>query len=202
MGIGRVVIFEGPDGAGKTSLIDGFAGSEEKNTQFKVVSFPGKVPGSIGGLVYDIHHDKNVIKGSTLNPLTVQGLHLAAHYEQIFSQIQPAVNEGINVLVDRYWWSTYAYGRLSCDKEMAIALIECERLIWDRLFDPVIVYVDRKKSLKNELSDENYKKVRSFYEEIISFEEKRGQKIIRIENDGSIEKCLIEVKNKLKEELQ
>lgn len=45
-----------------------------------------------------------------LDPLARQFLHLASHAHSVKTLIKPALKEGTPVILDRWWWSTVAYG--------------------------------------------------------------------------------------------
>jgi len=45
-----------------------------------------------------------------LDPLARQYLHLASHAHSVKTLIRPAIKAGQPVILDRWWWSTVAYG--------------------------------------------------------------------------------------------
>lgn len=45
-----------------------------------------------------------------LDPLARQYLHLASHAHSVKTLIRPAIKAGTPVILDRWWWSTVAYG--------------------------------------------------------------------------------------------
>ena len=61
-GLGRLIVFEGPDGVGKSTLsqalVDKLTGIGIK-CEYR--TFPGKETGTIGRLVYDIHHERDYL---------------------------------------------------------------------------------------------------------------------------------------------
>lgn len=108
---GKLYIFEGIDGVGKTTIVMGLCEKLSKaGIPFSSYSFPGKEPGSLGKLVYDLHHNVNNNINKPIDPISLQLLHIAAHIDIINTNVLPDLHSGKIVLLDRSWWSTYAYG--------------------------------------------------------------------------------------------
>lgn len=78
--IGKLLVFEGGDGIGKSHLANELVRYLE-NTGIRVrsLSFPGKREGSLGNLVYSIHHRPVDFGVSKMTALALQALHIAAH---------------------------------------------------------------------------------------------------------------------------
>ena len=143
--MGRLVVFEGPDGVGKSTLSKALAEKlEETGISCKHVSFPGKDPGTVGRLVYDIHHSPEKFEMRNIFPTSLQALHIAAHLEVIEQRIAPALENGHWVVLDRFWWSTWVYGRASSVNSSVLdALIQAERVQWDGIEPFIVFLVDR-----------------------------------------------------------
>jgi thymidylate kinase len=138
---GRLIVFEGVDAAGKTTLCDDLCESlRHKQLPVQRYQFPGKTPGTLGELVDRIHHhhrDKFCIPG--VNPCALQLLHIAAHIDIIESAIKRAVSEGAWVVLDRFWWSTYVYGRDGGVSEQSLELmIQLEKTAYSGPIRPPI----------------------------------------------------------------
>ena len=109
---GSLFVFEGPDGVGKSELSRQFVTRLRKaGAECEYLAFPGRRKGTLGQLVYDLHHDPAIFGIEAPWPASLQVLHVAAHIEAIQSTIMPALREGRSVVLDRFWWSTYVYGR-------------------------------------------------------------------------------------------
>jgi thymidylate kinase len=61
---------------------------------------------AVGEAIYKMTEDM----GKELDPLARQFLHLASHAQSVEQMIKPAIKEGQPVILDRWWWSTIAYG--------------------------------------------------------------------------------------------
>lgn len=152
---GGLIVMEGADGTGKSSLSVSLS-ERLKRTHDKVVlqSFPGRIPGTIGRMVYDIHHNAEDFGIAEINPSALQCLHIAAHLDTISSQILPAVNSGHLVILDRYWWSASVYGVVGGGNRGVIEkLIEAEVLAWDWLKPSALFLIDRESPLKDDPLD-------------------------------------------------
>lgn len=108
----KIFVFEGVDHVGKTTIIHQLCERLQTDYDLEVfsVSFPGKETRTLGGLVYEIHHNNHKYFEKPLNNISLQLLHVASHIDNIFSKIIPAIEEGKIILLDRFWWSTFAYG--------------------------------------------------------------------------------------------
>lgn len=97
---GSLVVLEGLDATGKTTLADDLAGTVHGIT---VVHSPSG-GGAVGEEIYELTE-----RNRTMMPFTRQFLHLAAHTETYQHTIIPTLAQGA-VVMDRNWCSTYAYG--------------------------------------------------------------------------------------------
>ncbi len=135
-----------------------------------------------------------------ISPASLQFLHMSAQIECIDKVIRPTFDGKSNgyVILDRYWWSTYAYGRLNMDKKTALAICQVEVMFWRNIPNPVIFYMTRKHTLKkDELNVSIQEKLRKTYKEIVDIQSKNGIEIHIINNDGSIEDTWQEIIKKL-----
>ena len=97
---GSFVVFEGLDGAGKSTQLAALA----EAVPGAVVTHQPSGGNDVGKIVYSITEN-----GTITSPLARQLLHLAADSEHYETEILPAL-ESRAVLMDRCWWSTIAYG--------------------------------------------------------------------------------------------
>jgi dTMP kinase len=104
MARGRLIVFEGAEGAGKTTQIRILA--ERLTTAgipFVAVREPGGTP--VGDDIRDIvlHRDEEI------TPATEALLFMSSRAELVAREILPSLSKGNVVLVDRFFLSTYAY---------------------------------------------------------------------------------------------
>lgn len=103
---GSVVVLEGLDGAGKTTQLDrlrGWSWSPEPT----FAHMPSGLT-SLTGAVYDLT-EREAIE----SPLARQLLHLACHAENMDALVAGRDSSGL--ILDRWWWSTLAYGWFGAD---------------------------------------------------------------------------------------
>jgi Thymidylate kinase len=166
---GKIIVFEGPDGVGKTSLSNMLHSYlTNRGIATRLFSFPGKECSYLGSLVYDLHH--LVTSGAAnVDSCSLQLLHVAAHIDLLNNHILPAINDGYCVILDRYWWSVLVYGLQ--DKVQASLLrriISFENIFWNDLRPDVIFLIER------ELKDENYNALAKEYMKVYNEEAVHG----------------------------
>lgn len=167
----RLVVFEGPDGVGKSELAARFhIWLLGEGVSAELLSFPGKEPGSVGKLVYDLHAHPEEFGISQLSPASLQALHIAAHLDSIERRIAPSLESNRTVVLDRFWWSTYVYGIASgAQAEVLKRLISAEKAAWGAIKPTALFVVDRGEPLRPESLD-FWRKCRELYRELLSVE--------------------------------
>jgi dTMP kinase len=116
---GRLVVFEGSEGAGKSTQLARLAGWLERRGQpVRVVREPGTsaVGQEIRRLLLDPAHD--------VAPRAEALLFMAARAQLVERELRPALAAGELVLADRFFLSTYAYqvaGRGLPEREVSVA---------------------------------------------------------------------------------
>lgn len=143
-------IFEGPDGVGKSTLSSLFAELiRSKGRSCELMSFPGREPGTIGSIVYALHHTPAAFAVEEIAPAALQALHVAAHLDSIALRILPAIEAGKDVVLDRYWWSTAVYGAVDgANTKLLSHLIDAERVAWGDVVPERIFLLQTKKPLR------------------------------------------------------
>jgi dTMP kinase len=101
---GRLIVFEGPEGVGKSTqvglLMEALGASGAAAVTFRE---PGGTPSgdAIRSLLLD--------PGSELGPAAEALLFMASRAELCAREIRPALDRGLIVVLDRFFLSTYAY---------------------------------------------------------------------------------------------
>ncbi|HTR77741.1 MAG TPA: dTMP kinase, partial [Gemmatimonadaceae bacterium] len=115
----RLIVFEGPEGAGKTTQLQLLARwFDARGEQVVTLREPGGTP--IGDEIRRLVLDP----ARTMTMRTEALLFIASRAELIDSVVRPALDRGSTVLVDRFLLSTYAYqgaGRGIGDDELRAA---------------------------------------------------------------------------------
>jgi dTMP kinase len=194
---GKLYVLEGPDSVGKTSLANllrNYLGTA--NVTCDLLSFPGRDPGTIGSLIYDLHHEPQRLGVKSLSQTALQMLHVAAHVDAIETKIRPSLEAGNTVILDRFWWSTEIYGQLGgLDKALLKSIIAPELAVWDELVPTAVFLVERNCPLEFGLTDE-WTKCAQLYS-LLSDEQEWTVTVHRIQNEGPINDTLKAIVSKL-----
>jgi thymidylate kinase len=191
---GQLLIFEGPDGTGKTTLsvrlVEWFA---SRGQRARNVSFPGQSKGSLGELVYNLHHFPGKYGLHGVDPTARQLLHVAAHIDALHKTIIPALECGEIVVMDRFWWSTVVYGKAAgIDSDSLRLMIELELCHWLHYRPTAVFLLERSKPARIEHSPGIHDLLGKAYADL---EEayKRDYPIYRISTSGGIEESFDEI---------
>lgn len=192
MGI-KLVVIEGPDNVGKTTICRRFSAKlENLGIKNKAISFPGNRKGTLGKFIHDFHHKHATLGIEKLSPTSLQLLHVAAHFDTVSEDILPALSRGKIVVLDRFWWSTYVYGKISgVNEDVLEKIIELEELAWKKLV-PDHVFLLTNQQPFNEETTQQWNSLRDEY---LSLSEKQESKlnIHRIQNEGGVQETVDEI---------
>jgi dTMP kinase len=184
--IGKLFVFEGPDGVGKTTLSKWCADTLKCRQRRPVIwsSFPGHETGTLGDLVHKLHHDTTAFGIRKLEPASLQLLHVAAHIDAIESRFQKWIGQGKIIVLDRFWWSTWVYGSAAgANTSILKAMIALEKQAWRNIKPVKIFLVERGRSNKRK-----HNSLQGFYAQL-AHQERKFTPVIHIHNDGSIEEA-------------
>lgn len=182
---GQLIVFEGADDAGKTVLSKAIAAEKvARGQRYQWHAFPGMATGTLGYLVYRLHHDPTSFGIERLTPSSLQTLHIAAHLDAIESVIVPILREGGNVILDRFWWSTWVYGTADrISPRLLRLLIDAEKSAWGEFLPSAAFFVTRDRPFRDE--GDRWSALNICYRELIKSEE-HFYPIHVIENQGTI----------------
>lgn len=190
---GQLFVFEGPDGVGKSELSQRFSSLlRSRGVPTQLLTFPGKDDGTLGKVVYDLHHEPDRFGLSGIAPSSMQLLHIAAHLDTIERTILPALRAGTTIVLDRFWWSTKVYGLASgVNRRTLDAMIAVELAAWGSVKPTRLFLVTRRSPLRPE-PEELWKKWKELYDDLAS-EERRSIPLSVVENESSVEAALADI---------
>jgi thymidylate kinase len=191
---GQLLIFEGPDGTGKTTLsLRLVEWLTSQGHRARYVSFPGRIEGSIGDVVYNLHHSPERYGLRGITPAAKQLLHVAAHIDAIHTTILPALESGANIVMDRFWWSTVAYGKVSgIDPESLRLIIDLELHHWSHYRPTAVFLLVRPTPAQMEHSSAMHKLLEDAYAELEATEKDRYA-VHRISTTRTIEESFYDI---------
>lgn len=177
----KLFVFEGPDAVGKTTLANSVKNILiAEGIRSEYLSFPGRDHGSLGAHIYAIHHSPKDFGINCMTPASVQTLHIAAHLDAIERRILPSLHAGTLILLDRYWWSTLAYGAAEgIGTEFLNMLRDIELHAWKGI-KPTNLFLLERKSTKTAIA------LTKNYESLVSQEEGKYP-ITRISNNTTLQ---------------
>lgn len=192
--LGRLFVFEGADGAGKSTLSKNFANYlQATGIDCEHLAFPGNEVGTLGHHVYKLHHDPARFGVDSLTPTSLQILHIAAHIDAIERHILPTLKQGRSIVLDRFWWSTWAYGKASGVNIQSLELmINIELLHWNQVKPEMIFLIVRNTGMDEDVSDAVILRRNSAYQELAEKGHHRYP-ICVIENNSSLKDALDQI---------
>jgi dTMP kinase len=201
--LGKLFIFEGSDGAGKSTLSKCFA---DYLLSIGIIcehlAFPGNESGTLGHHVYELHHDPARFGVDSITATSLQMLHIAAHVDAIERRILPTLKQGISIVLDRFWWSTWVYGVVSgADLQSLRQMIRLELLQWKQIQPEIIFLIVRDRQRNNDVTSTTSSRLEAAYRELAGKEQRRNSVCI-IENNASLQEALSQIQSAARLKLQ
>jgi thymidylate kinase len=199
---GKLFVFEGPDGSGKTTLSRAFVEYlKGEGVECDYLAFPGQEPNTIGKLIYDLHHDPTTVGVKTLTPTSLQLLHIASHVDAIETKILPSLKRGRSIVLDRFWWSTWVYGKVGgVHPKILRAMIQLEQMSWGKTQPVTVFLIDRMRSAGS-CSTDHVRHLSTEYTKIADGEAQHYP-VKYIKNDGTVPEALADIIHDLRANVQ
>jgi dTMP kinase len=209
MANGIFITIEGPDGAGKTTIINMLAKNLEKDG-FEVMAT--REPGGID-IAEQIRHVILDKKNTAMDPRTEALLYAAARRQHLAEKVKPALEDGKIILCDRFVDSSLAYQGyargLGIDEVYSINKFAIEEMMPQLTLyfdlDPVVGLerIDKNKGREVNRLDleklEFHQKVREGY---MILAERFSERIVKIDASAEIDAVYEEAEAKIKELLK
>ncbi|MDE0337626.1 MAG: putative DNA base hypermodification protein [Caldilineaceae bacterium] len=191
--LGKLIVFEGPDGVGKSTIAEQLTTRlREAGVLCEYVAFPGRQQGSLGRLVYDLHHDAPRLGLDDVNATSLQLLHIAAHVDAIEGHILPALRTGSWIILDRFWWSTWVYGAaLGVPERSLQAMIRLERIHWGQVKPAMLFLVERERGTPNSGDGAERQIVEGY--RALADRAQLNSRVVTLRNDSSLANALDDV---------
>jgi dTMP kinase len=132
---GRFIVFEGIDGSGKSTQVELLA--EHLRSQNREV-YVTRQPSDrfIGKAIRKV-----LSREVSIPPQSLAGLFLADRYDHILGEdgLLSKLDAGIDVICDRYFWSSFAYHGLDMEIQF---VIDIHKEIFDLLTPDITLFID------------------------------------------------------------
>ena len=188
---GRLFVFEGPDDVGKSTLaklLNDYLRQTGKRTQ--LLAFPGNSSGTLGELVYRFYHNPEAFGVVSITPIAMQLMVTAAHVDVIESRIKPLIRSGVDVVLDRFWWSTWVYAQIDgVANTFRDRMIDFEMQSWEDIRPTTIFAVLRETPLLEQPQNHHWPEILTLYKQLAEIEANNVH-IQLVLNEGTIQESL------------
>jgi thymidylate kinase len=173
---------------GKTTLCGGLADYlHARGRVVHLLASPGRKPRTLGRLVWRLHHSPAEFDVATVHPVSLQLLHVAARIDALEGVIRPALRAGEDVVLDRFWWSTLAYGtRAGISPSSLNRMIAMEYEHWEGIAPTKIFLIYRERPFRSEVPQEEFESLNDLYMALAN----ETPNVTVFENSGTIESAL------------
>ncbi len=194
MKTGKLIVFEGADEVGKTTLAKMLGAQlRSHNVACEVIGFPGNNVGTLGRHIYELHHNPKRFRVRQINPVSLQLLHVAAHIDEIERRIIPALEANKTIILDRFWWSSRIYGTANGGNENSLKrAIQAEIVHWQSIRPSCVFVVTCPLPFEKQTNMQKWKRIKHLYKKFAS-REARKYPVFIIDNNTTPEAAFEEV---------
>jgi dTMP kinase len=184
----ELYVFEGPDGVGKSTLASHVnAYLNQCGFPSELLAFPGREVGTLAEHIYRLYHDPFHFGIRNISIAPEQILVTAAHADVIENRLIPALSQGRNVVLDRYWWSTWVHSTLgNLPSQIRDLLIEVELFISKDVKPRCIFLVRRNRPADSEYHPDKWRRLVSLYDDIRARQDQQ-MTILEVDNNGDLQ---------------
>jgi dTMP kinase len=195
---GKLFVFEGPDDVGKTTLATMLSQHlSQSGRPNQVLSFPGREAGTLSELVYRFYHNSREFGVLNVSPIAMQVMVTAAHVEVIEARLKPLIEAGVDIILDRFWWSTWVYATIEGVPEPTRdIMIELEQQSWKNLRPDVVFLVLRQEPLLPQPPDHQWPEIGRLYKELLQFQKNKVSTHV-VTNEGTPSEALETIVSRL-----
>jgi hypothetical protein len=134
----------------------------------RYLASPGKERGYLGYHVYVFHHDPRYFGVERVDPTALQILHVAARVDMINQQIRPLLRAGRDVVLDRWWWSLLAYGKVyGVPLEVLESMVRLELAVWSEIRADVVFLVERGEPIDRDHQKHHHRALMMAYRDVM-----------------------------------